>query len=315
MKNKKCCVIGGAGFLGSHLVDYLVEQENEVLVLDNLISGRRDFINPKAKFLWCDITQSEHTLYKIFKQHETEYVFNYAAEPYVPASYDRPLHVFDTNARAALMVMNAAQEAGVSGILQVSSAEIYGELEGSINEEDKAKPHSTYGAAKMAIDSIVQTRWREAKCPAIALRQFNCLGERDCFHPYVVPEIYRQLKKSDTVYLGNNTFRDFMYVGDAVRMAVELLEKGHLGEVYNLGAEGGIQIYDLAFTIGKILGKDQIMKIRPDDSRKRKWEVWHLQSDNSKIYQVVEARPEISLEESVRRTIEYYEQNPDKWGF
>ena len=171
---KNVCVIGSAGFLGSHLTDYLIEEKKcNVLALDNLIAGRRDFINPKAKFLWCDITQSEHTLYKIFKNFKADFVANYAASPYVPDSYDRPLHVFDTNARAALMVMNAAQEAGVSGILQVSSAEIYGELDGIIDEEMKAKPHSTYGASKMAIDAIVQTRWRESKCPAIALRQFN----------------------------------------------------------------------------------------------------------------------------------------------
>ena len=313
MKNKKCVVIGGAGFLGSHLVDYLIEQENEVLVLDNLIAGRRDFINPKAKFLWCDITQSEHTLYKIFKNNGTQYVFNYAAEPYVPASYERPLHVFDTNARAALMVMNAAHEAGVSGILQVSSAEIYGQVDGSISEEDKAHPHSTYGAAKLAIDAIVQTRWREAKCPAIALRQFNCLGERDVFHPYVIVTIYRQLKESNTVYLGNNTVRDFLYVKDQVRIATELLEKGQFGEVYNLGSQEAIQVYDLAFIIGKILGKE--ISVVEDESRKRKWEIWSLKSDNSKIYDVVDARPEVSLEESVCRTIEYYEQNPDKWGF
>lgn len=313
MKNKKVCVIGGAGFLGSHLVDYLIEQENEVLVLDNLIAGRRDFVNSKAKFLWCDITQSEHSLFKIFKAHEIDYVFNYAAEPYVPLSYERPLHVFDINARAALMVMNAAQDAGVKGILQVSSAEIYGNAKGIITEDDKAEPHSTYGAAKLAIDTIVQTRWKEAKCPVIALRQFNCLGERDVLHPYVVPEIYRQAKRSEIVCLGNNSFRDFIYAKDAVRIAVELLEKGQFGEVYNLGSEDGIQIYDLAVMIGRILGKE--ITVRVDESRKRAWEIWHLKSDNSKIHAVVDARSELSIQESVRRTIDYYEKNSDKWAF
>lgn len=313
MKNKKVAVIGGAGFLGSHLVDYLIAEGNEVLVLDNLISGRKDFVNPKARFLWCDITQSEHSLYKIFKSNQIQYVFNYAAEPYVPCSYERPLHVFDINARAALMVMNASQEAGVSGVLQISSAEIYGSLDDTINEEMQARPHSTYGATKLAIDAIVQTRWKEAKCPAIALRQFNCLGERDVLHPYVVPEIYRQLLKGDTVLLGNNSYRDFIYAGDAVRIAVELLEKGQFGEVYNLGSQEGIKMYDLAVLVGEILGKN--VTVIEDDSRKRKWEIWNLQSDNSKIYGVVEGRPNVSVKEAVRRTIEYYQYNPDKWAF
>src|SRR3990167_1824486 len=201
MKNKKCVVIGGAGFLGSHLVDYLIEQENEVLVLDNLIAGRKDFVNPKARFIWCDITHSEPMLRKIFTSNKTDYVFNYAASPYVPDSYDRPLHVFDVNARGALMVMNAAQDAGVAGILQISSAEIYVDVlvYGSIDENCPHRPHSTYGAAKLAIDTIVQTRWREANCPVISLRQFNCIGERDVLHPYVLPEIYRQLIKSEVI--------------------------------------------------------------------------------------------------------------------
>lgn len=313
MKNKKVCVLGGAGFLGSHLVDYLIEQENEVLVLDNLIAGRRDFINPKAKFLWFDITHSESLLRKVLEQEKIEYVFNYVAEPYVPYSYERPLHVFDVNARGALMVMNASQDAGVKGILQVSSAEIYGKVDGSINEEHPANPHSTYGGAKLAIDTLVQTRWREAKCPTIALRQFNCLGERDVLHPYVVPEIYRQLKISDVVYLGNNSFRDFIYAGDAVKMAVELLEKGQFGEVYNLGSQEGIQMYDLAKMIGNMLGKK--IEVIEDEKRKRAWEIWRLQSDNSKIYATIDRRPEFTLEQAVKKTIDYYESNPDKWAF
>lgn len=303
MKDKKIIVIGGAGFLGSHLVDYLAE-DNEVIVLDNLISGRADFISPKAQFMWCDITQSEYTLYKIFKRHGTEYIFNYAAEPYVPLSYERPLHVFDINARAALMVMNAAQEAGVKRILQVSSAEIYGDLAGSIKETDPARPHSTYGASKLAIDTIVQARWKEAKCPTIALRQFNCLGERDILHPYVIPEIIEQAKTSNVIRLGNNTFRDFLYAGDAVRMAVELLEKGQLGEVYNLGSEEGIKIYDLAWKIGKLMGKEII--IDEEESRKRPWDIDCLLSDNTKIYSVVNYRPRTTFDEALKKTIDSY---------
>lgn len=301
MKNKKVAVLGGAGFIASHLVEYLVE-ENEVLVLDNLISGRKDFIHPKARFQWCDITHSEHTLYKIFKGFD--YVMNYCAEPYVPVSYDRPLHVFDINARAALMVMNAAQEAGVERILQVSSAEIYGKSGGLITEEDHARPHSTYGASKLAIDTIVQTRWREAKTPAIALRQFNCLGERDILHPYIIPEIISQAMKSDVIRLGNNTFRDFMYAGDAVRMAVELLEKGEFGQVYNLGSQEGIKMYDLALMIGKIMGKE--LTVVEDPARKRPWDIDHLQSDNTKIHSVIEYRPKVSFEEALERTVNSY---------
>lgn len=307
IKNTKVCVAGGAGFLGSHLVQHLIEDRNcEVLVLDNLISGKEQFIHKKAKFIHFDITGSESELRTILLDNKIEYVFNYTAEPYIPVSFARPLHVFNINAFGALKLINAAQEAGVKGILQVSSAEIYGDApDHKIDEEYPARPHSTYGASKLAIDTLVQARWKEAKTPVIALRQFNCVGERET-HEYVIPEIIEQLSKSDTVRLGNNSFRDFQYAGDAVRMAVELLEKGQFGEVYNMGSEEGIKIYDLAKLIGLLMGKK--IKVETDESKIRPWEIWHLQSDNSKLYSVIDYRPQVSLEEALERTIADYKK-------
>lgn len=314
IQNTSVCVIGGLGFLGSHLVDYLIEERNcEVLVLDNLITGKEKFKHPKAKFVWCDITHSEMQLIKLFKEHKVEYVFNYSAEPYIPVSFERPLHVFDINARGALMAMNASHNAGVKAFLQVSSAEIYGDApEHPINEEYPARPHSTYGASKLAIDSLVQARWREAKVPAIALRQFNCIGERET-HPYVVTTIIEQLSKSDSIKLGNNSFRDFQYAGDAVRMAVELLEKGEFGEVYNMGSEEGIKIYDLADKLAQMNGWEGA-RIIVDPSRIRAWEIWHLQSDNTKLYSVIDYRPKTTLEEALKKTVDYYKSN-EGWDF
>lgn len=317
IKNCTVAVLGGGGFLGSHLVNHLIDDRDcNVIVLDNLITGQKKFVHPKAKFIYCDITASEGVLYKIFKENKVEYVFNYAAEPYIPVSFERPLHTFNINAMGALMVLNAAQEAGVKGILQVSSAEIYGDAKGKVNENEPVRPHSTYGAAKAVIDSLVQIRWKEAKTPAIALRQFNCVGERET-HPYVIPEIIDQGIKANMgpreteyhswVKLGNNSFRDFQYAGDAVRMAVELLEKGQFGEVYNMGSEDGIKIYDLAVLIGKLM--NIVIHVEVDQSRVRPWEIWHLQSDNTKLYSVIDYRPKTTLEEALKLTIKDYEEN------
>jgi len=329
IKKANVCVVGGAGFLGSHLVDYLVEErECKVLVLDNLVTGQKRFINPKATFVWFDITGSEEQLRKVLEEHKIEYVFNYAAEPYIPVSFKHPLHVFNINAFAALKVMNAAQEkkGGIKGVLQVSSAEIYGNITGKIDEDEKVEPHSSYGASKAAIDAMVQVSWRERKTPVIAMRQFNCVGERET-HPYVIPEIIKQISEipahlmkgkkgkaaSVQVKLGNNSFRDFQYAGDAVRMAVELLEKGKFGDVYNMGSEDGIQIYDLAALIGKIMGVS--VTVKEDKSRIRPWEIWHLQSDNKKLYKTISTRPTVSLEEALERTIEWFRGNGSKWDF
>lgn len=352
---RRVVVVGGAGFIGSHVVEHLVrDRQCKVLVVDNLSAGRREFVPPEAEFRHLDITGSESEILKTLRAFGAEFVLNYAAEPYIPVSFERPLHVFSLNAMGALKVINAAQEAGCEGILQVSSAEIYGEgglrittdedgpktygeTTGRISEHCKVVPHSTYGAAKAAIDALIQVRWREARTPCIALRQFNCVGERET-HPYVIPEIIGQLSgwehfregyvstaheeppesvkqdyfRSATVRLGNNSFRDFQYAGDAARMAVELLEKGQFGEVYNMGSEDGIRIYDLAKLIGRLMGFASV-EVVPDPARVRPWEIWHLQADNAKLYSVIEARPTVDLEESLRRTVDWYRSVGCRW--
>lgn len=314
IKNTNVCVIGGAGFLGSHLVDHLIEDRKcNVLVLDNLITGLKEHLNPKSTFIWFDIRDDENELAKIFKKYNIEYVFNYAAEPYIPECFERPMHFFDINATSVLRVLNACQISNIKGLLQVSSAEIYGEMVGKITEEDLVVPHSTYGVSKVAADGLVQVRWREGNVPAIAMRQFNCVGERET-HAYVIPEIISQLSISNDINLGNNSFRDFQYAGDAVRMAVELLEKGKFGEVYNMGSEDGIKIYDLAKLIGKLMGHDEV-KINIDQSRVRPWEIWHLQSDNTKLYSVIGNKTPTTLETSLKKTIDYFHKNGNKWAF
>jgi nucleoside-diphosphate-sugar epimerase len=314
IKNKNVCVIGGAGFLGSHLVDHLIEDRGcKVLVLDNLITGRKEYLHSNSKFIWFDIRDDENELSKIFSKHKIEYVFNYAAEPYIPECFERPMHFFDINATSVLRVLNSCQISGIKGLLQVSSAEIYGDMLGKIKETDPITPHSTYGVSKAAADGLVQVRWKEAKIPSIAMRQFNCVGERET-HEYVIPEIIDQLAKSNKVNLGNNSFRDFQYAGDAVKMAVELLEKGEFGEVYNMGSEEGIKIYDLANLIGKLMGHNKI-EIITDEKRVRPWEIWHLQSDNTKLYSVIGKKVPTTLEISLKKTIDYYYDNNKKWAF
>jgi nucleoside-diphosphate-sugar epimerase len=319
VQGSKVCVVGGAGFIGSHVVDHLIEDRDcSVVVIDNLVTGRTDFVHDDAKFEHYDVTGSETYLRKLFVHHQIEYVFNYAAEPYIPVSFQRPIHVCNTNFFGAIKVINAAQEAGCEGILQVSSAEIYGNQLGPIDEKAPVCPHSSYGASKAAIDFLVQARWKEAGTPCISLRQFNCVGERET-HPYVIPEIisqvyselHRDKNKTVGVDLGNNSVRDFQYAGDAAKMAVELLERGELGEVYNMGSQQTIHIYDLAELIGQLM--DCQVRVRHDTWRDRPWEIWHLRSDNAKLYKTIGSRPSVSLQEALLRTIADFNARGHRW--
>ena len=312
IKNSNVCVIGGAGFLGSHLVDYLIDERGcNVLVLDNLISGITKHVHKDAEFSWFDIRDDEDELVRLLQLHDIEYVFNYAAEPYIPECFERPMHFFDINATSVLRVLNACQKAGIKAILQVSSAEIYGDMVGKIKESDPVEAHSTYGVSKLAADGLVQVRFREAGVPAIAMRQFNCYGERET-HEYVIPEIISQLHQGPNIKLGNNSFRDFQYATDAVRMAVDLLENGEFGGVYNMGSQEGVKIYDLAEMIGEIMGHDYIT-IDVDPEKVRPWEIWHLQSDNTKLYESIDTRPEVTMMEGLKRTVDYFLNNGAKW--
>ncbi len=333
-KDTKVAVIGGAGFLGSHLVDHLIEdRECDVLVIDNLVAGQRGFIHNDARFIHHDITGSESALRKILSG--IKYVYNYAAYPYIPVSFARPIHVCDVNFMGAMKVINAAQEAGCEGILQVSSAEIYGgslspasgvehedRRSRKIRESELVSPHPSYGVAKAAIDNWIQCRWKEAATPCIALRQFNCVGPRET-HPYIVPEIISQLPKEafkggddgeviGKVHLGNNSTRDFMDARTAVRMAVSLLERGKFGEVYNLGSENCIKMYDLAKLIGEVMGFKDV-EVVPDPARVRPWEIWHLQSDNTKINSVVGEQMKPSLRDSLKDTVAWFNDHGRRW--
>ncbi len=325
------CVVGGAGFLGSHCVNHLIEDRGcKVLVIDNLVAGRREFVHKDAEFVHHDITGSEVYLYNLFKTKQIEYVLNYAAYPYIPDSFTRPKHVCEVNFNGAINVINAAHEAGCKGILQVSSAEIFGGTElGKLQESSGGKyikefedrrldenapvqPHSSYGVSKAAVDAYVQVRWREAKVPCIALRQFNAYGPRET-HDYVIPTIISQIHRNGPVVrLGNNSSRDFQFATDAVRATVELLERGEFGSVYNLGSEDCIKIYDLAVLIGELMGHPNV-KVVEDESRKRPWEIWALQADCSKIKSVIEYRHQTSFEDGLKHTIKDFIDGGAKW--
>lgn len=314
INNTSVCVTGGAGMIGSHLIDELLARGNEVLVIDNLLAGEKSFINPKAKFVYFDITDNPSRFAKILKENNIKYVFHLASLPYIPKCFDDPHPFFSVNAGGTMNTLIACEMANVKKVLVYSSAEIYGTKKEPIKETDELKPQSTYGVAKIAADQLSKIRYIEANCPAVINRQFNVFSWR-ARHPYIIPELISQLVKGPEVELGNiYAYRDFLFVEDAVKMAIELLEKGIPGEEYNIGAEETIQIKELAERVGKVLGYDKI-KIKVDKSRLRPWDIARLQSDNTKLYNTISYRPETSLEDGIKKVIKKFKENNNKWDF
>lgn len=305
-------IIGGAGFIGSHIVESLLAKGHDVTVLDNLVSGVRSFVPPQAKFIWGDI-RSKEDLDRVGKREAVfDRVINLAAQPYIPNCYDDPELFFETNANGTLNVLRFCEKYGVGRVLQYASAEEYGTCTGKINEAVAVHPQSTYGVSKVAADYLCSVRHRESGLYAIALRQFNCYGPRET-HEYVIPEIISQLDKGPTVALGNvRAERDFLYVADAAEYAIELLEKGGPGEIYNLGAGQCIAIGDLARLIGDIMGHNGI-EITLNMAKLRPWDIERLQSDNTKIHGEVTYRPKTTFREGLALTIADYRANGWHW--
>lgn len=299
------CIIGGAGFIGSHIVDSLA-REHKVVVVDNLISGNKDFVNKKAIFEWGDIRFS-NDLKRVFKKYKFDRVINLAAQPYIPECYDDPELFFETNANGTLNVLRMCEKYKIKRVLQYASAEEYGTQKGKISENTPIYPQSTYGVSKIAADYLCRVRNKESGLKVISLRQFNCYGERET-HEYVIPEIISQFDKSNIVHLGNvNAERDFLYVKDAAEYAIELLEEGIPGEVYNLGASECISINDLACLIADLM-KVKKIQILVDVRKLRPWDIERLESDNTKIYKTVKYRARTDFKTGLLNTIKYFKK-------
>lgn len=314
IRNTSVCVTGGAGMIGSHLVDELLSRGNKVLVLDNLSAGARENVSANAEFVWYDVRDEIEVMTRMLKERNVKYLFHLVSLPYIPNCFSDPVPFFQVNASGTMNTLMACQEAGVRKVLMYSSAEIYGTKDKPIKERDVLSPQSTYGVAKFAADQLAKCRFVEAGVPVVINRQFNVYSWR-ARHPYVIPEIIKQLSAGPTVRLGNiYSWRDFLYIDDAVNMAIELLEKGIPGEEYNIGVENCIRIDDLAKMIGGIIGHKDI-QIVVDEARLRPWDIARLQADTTKLRNTISYRPTHSLEEGLRKVVDKYKENGLKWEY
>jgi len=315
LKNKKILVTGGAGFIGSALVRELLKEGAKVIVYDNFVTGdlsNLEEVKKEIKIVKGDIL--DPNLAQIFKQNKIEVVFHLAAEPYIPACYERPEKFFQVNAYGTLNVMLAAKKAKIKRILQYSTSEVYGTaIYAPIDEFHPTNPCSTYGVSKLAADRLCFTLYHEQKIPIIILRQFNVYGPRET-QPYVIPEIITQLNKGKELKLGNiKASRDFTYVDDATRGAIALMKCNQaVGQVFNMGSGKDFSIKEIAQKIAKLMGRKNI-KIKIEKQRLRPLDVEKLQANYFKMFTLAHWEPRIDLEEGLKRTIAWYKQNGSKW--
>ena len=315
LQNKNILITGGAGFIGSTIVRKLLEEKGNVFVYDNFLTG--DATNLKEvkdsiKIIKGDVCD------KNFKdtllENNIQYVFHLAAEPYIPECYDRPRRFFEINANGTMNVLLACKEAGVKRILHYSSSEVYGTAQYTpMDEKHPTLPLSTYAVSKLAADRICFTLSHEQKIPVIILRQFNCYGPRET-HPYIIPELITQLNSTNNLKLGNKkSRRDFTWVWDAAEAAVKLIKCSKaIGEVVNSGYGKSWSVEELAHITAELLGHNSI-KIIVEKERLRPLDVQNLHCDYSKLHRLTGWKPKVKMEEGLKKTIEWFNENQQRW--
>lgn len=315
LKNKRVMVTGGAGFIGSHLVKELVKRKARVVVYDNFFSGDDENLkDTEAQIIMIKGDIRDREFVKTLREIGVEYVFNLAAEPYIPYCYDRPWGFVEINTMGALNVFLACKEAGVKRIVQYSTSEVYGKAKYlPMDEEHPTFPLSTYAVSKLATDRLAFTLHHEIGLPVIILRQFNCFGPR-VTQPYVIPEIISQLSRSHRLKLGNvKARRDLTYVEDAARGAAMLMECDEaVGEVVNMGSKENYSVEELAHIIGELMGHEKV-EIEVDENRLRPLDVEVLLCNPGKMHQLTGWEPTTSLREGLKNMVEYYLAHGKRW--
>jgi len=308
LEEAKVLVTGGAGFIGSEVVKQLCAKNNYVTILDNFSSGKEEYIvkNNKIKIVKGDICDAKQVS-EIMK--DQEYVIHLAALPFIPDCYQHPQEFFNINTTGTLnLAWSAIQSEVVERFVYISTSEVYGTARYiPMDEEHPIRPHSTYAVSKLAADRAIFTMHKEQDLPAVIIRPFNSYGP-NITQPYIIPEIILQLRNgAKFLQLGNiESSRDFTYVSDTARgMILALTSKRAIGETINLGSGMDIKIKDLALLIAKLMGRD--IEIKIDKTRFRPFDVNRLYSANEKAIDLLDWKPQVSIEEGLARTIEWAE--------
>ena len=306
MKGKDIVVTGGAGFIGSHLVDSLVE-ENNVKVLDNLSTGRKENINETASFENVEMTDFEAVKEAI---GSPDVIFHLAASAHTRATsagWDDPQFDCDVNAKGTINVFEAVRQLEIdSKIVYASSAAVYGGPENPpMTEEHPKKPISPYGVHKLTGEKHMLAYSDQHGLDISAVRIFNTFGERQ--PRYVMYDFFKKLQEdnSELEVLGTGQqIRDYCHVDDTVRAFEIVAEKGETAEAYNLSGENIVSINKLAEMMIDIAGLDAEY-YNTDESWKG--DPPRLEADISKLKDLG-FEPQVDLREGLERFKEWFEE-------
>jgi UDP-glucose 4-epimerase len=287
-------VTGGAGFIGSHLVDALVARGDEVTVVDDLSTGRRVHVNPSARLVEHDVRQPLELM--------ADLVYHLAAQADVRTSVERPAFDAEVNVVGTVNVLEAARASGAAFVFASTGGAIYGDVEAPASEDDPLRPVSPYGIAKLAAEAYLDGWHRIHGLPAVACRFANVYGPRQSatLEGGVVAIFLERLADGEqTVIFGDGEqTRDFVHVADVVRALV--LAAGHAHGVFNVGTGVETSVNELHRMCAGATGVEREPRrepARPGDARRSVL-------DPERARRELGFRAEISLAEGLAATLE-----------
>lgn len=302
----KVLVTGGAGFIGSHIVDALVGRGDEVLVLDNLSSGKKENVNPKARLIEISITDPKTI--DIISEEKPELIFHLAAQALVPVSVRDPLLDAEINVKGFLHVMEGASKAGTKKIVYSSTGgAIYGDIEPIPTPETvEARPLSPYGITKLNGERYLDFYRDLRGINSTVLRYANVYGPRQ--NPFgeggAVAIFTQKLLSGErpTIFGDGSQTRDYVYVGDVVSANLKAAESNDAGP-FNIGTGIETTTKELFLAIQKELGS----KLDPLYVEERAGDLSRSALDISKARKELVWNPQSYLTQGIKETIKWFQ--------
>ena len=314
MKKSVALVTGADGFIGSHLVEMLVDNGYQVKALSLYNSfnswGWLEEVNciKQIEVLSGDIRDPHYCKY-ITKG--VDIIFHLAALIAIPYSYVAPDSYVDTNIKGTLNICQAAKENGNIRIIHTSTSEVYGTAQYvPIDENHPLQPQSPYSASKIAADSMAMSYFNAFNLPVTVARPFNTYGPRQSARA-VIPTIITQIADgAKEIKLGDvSPTRDFSYVKDTCRGFLALAQSNKvIGEVVNIGSNYEISISDTLDKIKDLMNSDVNFIVEQQRLRPKKSEVFRLWCDNTKISKLTDFKTEVDIDAGLQKTIDWIVQ-------
>jgi nucleoside-diphosphate-sugar epimerase len=306
-------VTGGAGFIGSNLVKYLVDEGETVRAVDNFATGRR--INLKGYYERIDFIEGDILHDDVLKRalDDIDFVLHQAAIPSVQRSVENPIRSNDANINGTLKLLEAARHAGVKRFVYAASSSAYGDQPVKMKSEElKPMPLSPYAITKLTGEYYCGVYYRVFGLETISLRYFNVFGpNQDPTSQYsaVIPRFITAVlqDRQPTIYGDGHQSRDFTYVENTIvaNLLAATATKG-LGQTINVACGTNYSLLDLLRIIGEITGK----QIEPAYAPARKGDVRHSLADIRLARELLGYDVIVPFEEGIRRTIEWYKKEP-----